>query len=622
LGQQDDDDDDDMDDAFWNDIEGTNESLFMLAQDESNRAIDHTERAALCQFPGCHRAVFVDPDTKQAYAYCGITHGKAHMLMLEGVTNELWPEDEAKPTSAPSNDKAVAPVPSPQPPPIVMSAPESRPGVLPVLPDKTNPVALQTVSEEAMTLYDVKPKPGIVPLSNAILSTINDTSKRLSFASSGSVTPLSIVTTPATASTRISNIGITPLEELQRHRRSTVTSTSIDHEQLARQQAERIAAMQLALDDASSSLSVAGTHIASQNTRIEQLCQSSLKVATIGLLESQGEAADERAAAQSSAAALRLSATIAEMSALREQHDQLQLRVGVGDGLIKSAAEQLEIERLSVAKLQHELTSSSKRIVSLEGAVSMTKKHVSTIAYIAKKAIGSSDRTSTIRRVLIVTAILSVFSRAFPHMAILIRTAIQQLLKSAVSLTASSAKSNFIFLISTIVNKIRVTMKPAAIALVGAALTRVQLALTVPAPVNVDEEMPDQSPPTSSVDEVAMPVTKTSRKGAALYDGGCTTLMTNNKSGLIGDLYNVQSATFNTAGVARSNTTPWDSTSAQSMEPKEEVFNSSKHGTTLPLFLSTSLVLMPCVKRMASSTLTLTRPLHPTRTSFSLSKTA
>ena len=333
------------------------------------------------------------------------------MLMLEGVTNELWPADEAMPTtSAPAADKTVAPVPSPQPPPVVMSAPESRPGVLPVLPDKTMntkgvaaplsaniPVNLQTVSEEAMTLYDVKPKQGIVPLSNAILSAINDTSKRLSFASSGSVTPFSVVTTPATASTRISNIGITPLEELQRHRRSTVTSTSVDHEQLARQQAERIAAMQLALDDASSSLSVAGTHLASQNTRIEQLCQSSLKqVATIGLLESQGEAADERAAAQSSAAALRLSATIAEMSALREQHDQLQLRVSVGDGLVKSTVEQLEIERRSVTKLQHELASSSKRIVSLEGAVSMTKKHVSTNAYIAKKAIGSSDRAFTI----------------------------------------------------------------------------------------------------------------------------------------------------------------------------------------------------------------------------------
>ena len=38
LGQQDDVDDDDMDDAFWNDIEGTSESLFMLAQDEIQRS--------------------------------------------------------------------------------------------------------------------------------------------------------------------------------------------------------------------------------------------------------------------------------------------------------------------------------------------------------------------------------------------------------------------------------------------------------------------------------------------------------------------------------------------------------------------------------------------------------
>ena len=287
LGQQDDVDDDDMDDAFWDDIESTNESLFMLAHDESNSVVDQTERAALCQFPGCHRAVFVDPDTKQGYAYCGITHGKAHMRMLEEVTNELWPEDEAKPaTSAPAAYETVASVPSPQPPPVVMSAPGSRPGVLPVLPDKTMnamaapfstsiPVNLQTVSEEAMTVYDVKPKPNIVPVSNAILSAIsaaNDTSKRLSFASSGSVTPMSIVATPTTAPTRINSVGVTPLDELQRHRRSTMTSASVDYEQLARQQAERIATMQLTLDDASSSLSVAGTHIASQNTRIEQLC--------------------------------------------------------------------------------------------------------------------------------------------------------------------------------------------------------------------------------------------------------------------------------------------------------------------------------------------------------------
>ena len=137
-------------------------------------------------------------------------------------------------------------------------------------------------------------------------------------------------------------------------------------------------------------------------------------------------------------------------------------------------------------------------------------------------------------------------------MTILVRAAVQQLLKSAVALTASSAKSNFIFLISAIISKIRVTMKSATVALVGAALTRMQLALAIPAPVvqggDVDEEEPNQSPPIESVNEVAMPVAKTSRKGAALYDGGCTTLMTNSKNGLIGDLYDVQSATFNTAG--------------------------------------------------------------------------
>jgi hypothetical protein len=73
LGQQDDVDDDDMDDAFWNDIEGTSESLFMLAQDGIDGVVEQTERAALCQFPGCHRTVFVDPDTGQAYAYCMLT---------------------------------------------------------------------------------------------------------------------------------------------------------------------------------------------------------------------------------------------------------------------------------------------------------------------------------------------------------------------------------------------------------------------------------------------------------------------------------------------------------------------------------------------------------------------
>jgi hypothetical protein len=140
-------------------------------------------------------------------------------------------------------------------------------------------------------------------------------------------------------------------------------------------------------------------------------------------------------------------------------------------------------------------------------------------------------------------------------MAVLVRTAVQQLLKKAVALTASSAKSNFVFLISAILSKIRVTIKSATVSLVGAALTRMQLALTFPAPVvqgeNIDEEDPDQPPPIDSISEVAMPVAKASRKGAALYDGGCTTLMTNSKYGLIGDLYEVTSATFNTAGGAQ-----------------------------------------------------------------------
>jgi hypothetical protein len=124
-----------------------------------------------------------------------------------------------------------------------------------------------------MTLYDIKPKLGAVPLSNSILSSINDTSKRLSFASSGAATPSYIIATPATVSTRLGSVSGTPLEELQRHRRNSATSAPMDHEQLARQQAERIAAMQLELDNASSSLSVAGTHIASQNTRIEQMLE-------------------------------------------------------------------------------------------------------------------------------------------------------------------------------------------------------------------------------------------------------------------------------------------------------------------------------------------------------------
>ena len=123
----------------------------------------------------------------------------------------------------------------------------------------------------------------------------------------------------------------------------------------------------------------------------------------------------------------------------------------------------MKIERRSVDNLQHELASSSKRVVSLEGAVSSTKKHVGTIAYIAKKAIGSSDRTFTVRRVLIFTAVLGVLSRAFPRMAILVRTAIQQLLKNAIALTASSAKSNFAFLISAIVSKLRIAVQSATV---------------------------------------------------------------------------------------------------------------------------------------------------------------
>ena len=150
----------------------------------------------------------------------------------------------------------------------------------------------------------------------------------------------SIVATPATVLHALNSVGVRRLKNcsvtaVARHVNITsIMSSSLDSKQSASPPCS------LTLDDASSSLSVAGTHIASQNTRIEQLCQASLKkVATIGLLESQGEAADERAAAQSAAAALRLSATIAEMSALRDQHDQLQLRVGVGDGLVKSTVE-------------------------------------------------------------------------------------------------------------------------------------------------------------------------------------------------------------------------------------------------------------------------------------------
>ena len=66
--------------------------------------------------------------------YCGISHAKAHVLQLERVTNELWPQDEAKPSViAPVIDDAVAPIPPPQPPQAVVPDPESKPGVLPVL---------------------------------------------------------------------------------------------------------------------------------------------------------------------------------------------------------------------------------------------------------------------------------------------------------------------------------------------------------------------------------------------------------------------------------------------------------------------------------------------------------
>ena len=112
-----------MDDAFWDDIESTNESLFMLAHDESSGVVDQPERAAFCQYPWLPPYRIHRSQHGVKHAYCGITHAKAHMLMLEQVTNELWPEDEAKPTtSAPVADDAVAPVPSPQPPPAVVPA--------------------------------------------------------------------------------------------------------------------------------------------------------------------------------------------------------------------------------------------------------------------------------------------------------------------------------------------------------------------------------------------------------------------------------------------------------------------------------------------------------------------